>query len=187
MKQAIFKSLAAGALVLLFIFTYNCNGTFYSKGIYAALEKEFPGFLQVVENYTTENYEQDHEGFTQVQVVALDALYNRSFKINETERALNEKINEVGSFKHGSEDEEAKILKDALVLVQDIKEKYHLKVRVYDNITHSMPMTGVVVMMTFIYELTYDFIGEKRSKITHGEGLAVYPSKRIEDKPKGIS
>ena len=186
MKQAIIRSLAAGALVLLFLFTYNCNGNFYSKGMYAALEGEFPGFLQVVEDYAKDNYDHGYEGFTQVQVVALDALYSRGFKINETEKDLSKKIKEADPFKHGSKDEKVRILKDALILVEDIKEKYHLKVRVYDNIAHSMPMTGVVVMMTFVYELTYDFIGEKRGKIFPREDLAVYPSKRIEDKPKGI-
>lgn len=196
MKKALISSLAFGGVFLILSFLFNISGGIYGTSMQFMLEEDFPGFLEVVQDYGINSYEPIYDGYTKGEVVALDTLYNMSFRVDATEKLLKEKIKEADPFNNGSNDEKVTTLKDALRLVQQIKDKYYVKAKIIDALLQAVPMAFFLFVFSMIGEgisrliwgkkgpsWERDYEAEKDNKVEEDE----YPSRRITDKPKGLN
>ncbi|MEG2017285.1 MAG: hypothetical protein RR128_02355, partial [Clostridium sp.] len=122
MKKAFVNSLISGIGIFILSFILHLNGQIYGQSMYSMIEKDYPGFMMVVEDYGKNNFEPVYEGYTKGEIVALDELSNRSFSVKDTEKDLKQMIKDADPFNNGSNDEKVITLKEALEVVQQIED-----------------------------------------------------------------
>lgn len=185
-KRVIGFSLISGLIVFLLSFIFNLNGVFYGTGIERALLEDYPGYIEVLEDYGKNNYEADYEGFTPEQVIALETLYNRSYRFKDAEMDLQEKIKAADPFKNGSNRKKVLDLEAAVTEVQVIKNKYYEKLRIIDSIIQGVGSALWVFIVFGVYEVIWGrkerrrYAEEKDNRVERN----IYPSKEFFHKPK---
>lgn len=196
MKKAFVNSLISSIGIFIFSFILHLNGQLYGQSMYSMIEKDYPGFMMVVEDYGKNNFEPVYEGYTKAEVVALDALSNRSFSVKDTEKDLKQMIKDADPFNSESNDEKVITLKEAVKVVQQIKDKYYVKAKIVNALIESVSLALWIFIFYMIVEgisrliwgkkgpsWERDYEAEKDNRVEEDE----YYSRRVTDKPKGLN
>lgn len=194
MKKALRLSFFTSLVTFTIVFVLGLSSKFYSISMKSFIEDEYPGFMTIVEDYGTNSYEPVYEGYSKGEVIALEALNDWSFSVNHSEKYLKQSIKDNDPFNNGSNDERIIALKEALKVVQTLKDKYYVKAKIIDGLLGGLSMAGIIFFASMLGELISfclkklgfnfekDYEAEKDNRFEEE-----YPPRKIMDKPKGLN
>lgn len=187
MKKKFWRALLFVIVVIIIELLWVLNGRGYYLGMEKALEKEYPNYIEVVKNFSIYDFndkefkEEDYGGLSKAEVIALENLYNINYSFKHVEKNLKQDIKNADPWGDDGENEKVLVLKGALEVVEDIKDKYYLKYRVIDILF----TVGIFILTLGCYEVCW---GKKRREENElwkdKREDEDYPSREFFNKPK---